>query len=104
MTQNTATELLDGFMLHVAYCPCIMITCGTSDLAAGNVCFRGQTNQIWKTKGNGNKNELFVDLNMNASFANAPVAINYYMAKILHKFQLVLEWSGFPIMPMDIAG
>ena len=76
VTQNTAMELLDRFMLYVVYCSCIyMFTCSTNDLAAGNACFRGRTNQIWKTKGNGNKIELFVHLNMNAAFANAPAAI-----------------------------
>ena len=76
VTQNTATELLDRFMLYVVYCSCIyMFTCSTNDLAAGNACFLGRTNQIQKTKGNGNKIELFVHLIMNATFANAPAAI-----------------------------
>ena len=29
VTQNTATELLDRFMLCVVYCSCIMFTCNT---------------------------------------------------------------------------
>ena len=69
VTQNTATELLDRFMLCVVYCSCIMFMWSTSDLAAGKACFRGRTNQIWKTKGNGSKNELFFHLNMNAQGA-----------------------------------
>ena len=39
----------------------------SSDLAVGNACIRGRTNQIWKTKRNGCKNELVVHLNMNAA-------------------------------------
>ena len=77
VTQNTATELHDRFMLRIVYCSCIMFTCSTSDLAARNTCFRGQTNQIWKTTGNGSKNELFVHLKMNVVFANAPAAIKH---------------------------
>ena len=34
---------------------------------------------IWKTKGNGSKNELFIHLNMNAAFANALAAINIFV-------------------------
>ena len=44
VTQNTARELLDRFMLWVVYCSCIMFMCSTSDSVAGNTCFRGQTN------------------------------------------------------------
>ena len=47
---------------------------------------------MWKTKGNGSKNELFVHLNMNAAFANAPAAemcIKSLFNSILKRFPLL---------------
>ena len=62
-------------LIHAVRCLLFIVcTCSACDEVAGNACFRGRINQIWKTKGNGSKNELFVHLNMNAAFADAPAA------------------------------
>ena len=61
-TRNTPATLTLVQRRRSSRCLILLIvcTCSVGIEAAGNTCFRGRTNQIWKTKGNAIKNELFI--------------------------------------------
>ena len=96
-TRNTPATLTLVQRRRSSRCLILLIvcTCSVGIEAAGNTCFRGRTNQIWKTKGNAIKNELFIINGIRHVISDEMPSDN----ELIDKQNLFVWWNDWNSVP-----